>query len=50
MWNLKKGTNELINKTEIVTDVENKLMVTRGGGEGVGQIGRLGLTYTHYYI
>ena len=31
MWNLKKkGTNELTYKTEIVTDVENKLMVTRG--------------------
>ena len=36
MWNQKKnGTNELIYKTEIVTDVENKLMVTReDGGEG----------------
>ena len=30
MWNLKKGTNELTYKTERVTDVENKLMVTRG--------------------
>ena len=30
MWNLKKATNELIYKTEAVTDVENKLMVTRG--------------------
>ena len=30
MWNLKKGTNELIYKTEIrVTGVENKLTVTR---------------------
>ena len=27
---LKKGHNELIYKTEIVTDVENKLMVTKG--------------------
>ena len=36
MWNLKKknGTNERIYKTEIVTDVENKLMVTMGGGGG----------------
>ena len=25
----KKGTNELIYKTEIVTDVENKFMVTK---------------------
>ena len=34
---LKNGTNELIYKTETVTDVENKLMVTKrerwwGGG------------------
>ena len=29
MWNLeKKAVNELICKTETVTDVENKLMVT----------------------
>ena len=32
MWNLKKKKrNELIYKTERVTDRENKLMVTRGG-------------------
>ena len=31
MWNLKKkGTNELICKTDIVIDVENKLTVTMG--------------------
>ena len=30
VWNLKNGTNELIYKTERVTDVENKLMVTKG--------------------
>jgi len=41
MWNLKNGTNELIYKTEIVTYVENKLMVSKeesvqgvGGSEG----------------
>ena len=33
MWNLKDSTNELIQKTE--TDIENKLMVTKGEwGEG----------------
>ena len=32
MWNLRKGTNELIYKTNRVTDVENTLMVTRGQG------------------
>ena len=31
MWNLKNGTNELIyKKKNRVTDVENKLMVTKG--------------------
>ena len=29
MESKKTGTNELIYKTEIVTDVENNLMVTR---------------------
>ena len=28
-WNLKNGTNEPICKTEIVTDVENKLTVNK---------------------
>ena len=31
MKSLKNYTNELIYKTEIVTDVENKLTVTKGG-------------------
>ena len=38
MWNLKKNdTNELIYKTETLTDKENKLMVTKGErwGEGI---------------
>ena len=29
MWNLKYDTNELIYKTNRLTDVENKLMVTK---------------------
>ena len=35
-----------------LTDIENKLMVTRGdsGGGGVEIIRSLGLTYTHYYV
>ena len=37
------GTNELIHKIEIVTDVANKLMVTKGV-RGGGYIGRLGFT------
>ena len=30
MWNLKCDTNELIYKTEIDSDIENKLMATKG--------------------
>ena len=30
MWHLQNYTSESIYKTEIVTDVENKLMVTKG--------------------
>ena len=44
MWNLKKnGTNELIYKTEIDSQTENKLMVTkveRGERDTLG-IGRI---------
>ena len=29
-WNLKDSRNELIYKTERLTDIENKLMVTKG--------------------
>ena len=35
MWNLKNNTNELIYKTETdSTDIENKLMVTKGESGG----------------
>ena len=35
MWNLKKNsTNELIYKTNRLTDIENKLMSTKGEGNG----------------
>ena len=30
IWNLKNDTNELIYKTSKLTDVENKLVVTKG--------------------
>ena len=32
MWNLKSDTKELIYKTEIDSDVENKLMVIKEDG------------------
>ena len=35
MWNLKINTNELINKTETLINIENKLTGTKGDvGEG----------------
>ena len=43
MWNPKYDTSELIYKTEIVTDIENKLMVTMGVAEGLwGERDKLG--------
>ena len=30
MWNLKEGSDELVYKTQTVTDVENKFTVIRG--------------------
>ena len=30
MWNLKNYTNELIYKTNRLTDIENKLLLTKG--------------------
>ena len=44
----KKDTNELIYNTNRPTDIENKLMVTKGeGGRNKGR--SLKLTLTHYY-
>jgi len=52
MWNpiLKNDTNEFIHKTEILTDIENKLngYQRRNRGGGINQ--ELGLIYTYYYI
>ena len=33
LWNMKQGTNELIHKTNRLTDIENKLMLIKGEGE-----------------
>ena len=38
MWNLKYGTNELNYKTKRPTDIENKLVVTKGESGGRGGI------------
>ena len=43
MWNLKYGTNEPIYKTKRLTDIENRLVVATGEGEGGGWTGNLEL-------
>ena len=50
MWNLKYDTNELIYKTNRLTDIENKLMVTKGESGREGLIRSLGLADTNYYV
>ena len=49
VWTLNYDANELLDKTEIVSDIENKLMVTKGE-RGGGQIRSLISTGTYYYI
>ena len=48
MWNLKNNTNECICKTETDSDIENKLVVTKGEREGGEQIRGMGLRDTNY--
>ena len=38
MWNIKKDKNKLICRTEIDTQTENKLLVTKGTGGEVGEM------------
>ena len=49
MWNLKNNTNESINKTDRLPDMENKLWLSKQKEEG-WQIRITGLTNTNYYI
>ena len=39
MWNVKYDPNEVIYKTETDSDIENKLMVTKGERGGEGKLG-----------
>ena len=39
MWNLNYGTNECIYKTETDSDIEDRLVIIKGMGDGVGQLG-----------
>lgn len=41
MWDVKNGTVELIYKISSITDVENKLVATRGKG-GTDKLGDWG--------
>ena len=40
----------LSNKTETFTDMDNRPVVAKGEGEGVGWTGSLGLVDATYYI
>ena len=49
MWNIKYGTNP-INKTEILTDIENRLVVAKAG-VGIDRRTRsFVLVHANYYI
>ena len=50
MWNLKYDSNELTHKTEIDSDIENRLVITKGAGDGEGWSGRLGLADVSFDI
>ena len=50
MWNLKYDTNELIYKTNRLTDIENRLVAAKRGRVVEGWIVSLGLADTNYYI
>ena len=51
MWNLKNKKKNVCNKTETLTDIENKLVVTSGyRDEGFRQGRGRGLRDTNYYV
>ena len=43
MWNLKHDTNEPTYKIEIVIDVQNRLVLSKGEEREVGWMGSFGL-------
>ena len=47
MWNLKYDTNELISRTETLTDIKNRLTVIEGE-RGERQTRRMRLTDAYY--
>ena len=51
MWNPKYDTNELVYETENrLTDIENRLTMSRVGGSIEGWIRSMGLANANYYI
>ena len=50
IWNLKYGTNEPTYRTDTDSDMEKRLVVAKGEGEGVKWMGSLGLADANYYI
>ena len=52
MWNLKYDTSEFIYETNRLTDLENRLVVSKVVGQEVGEgwIGSLELGQANYYI
>ena len=50
LWNLKYDSNELTYKTETDSDIENRLVITKGAGDGEGWSGRLGLADVSFDI
>ena len=49
IWNLLYGTNESFHRKKIM-DMENRLEVAKGKGEGVGWTGSLGFIDANYCI
>ena len=50
MWNLIYSTNEPFHKKKKIMDLENRLVVAKGEGEGVVWIGNLGLIDVDYCL
>ena len=50
MWNLKKMIQMNIDKTERLTNIENKLMVTKREGAGGGEWGDVEFRINKYIL
>ena len=49
IWNLIQGTKKLSTENKVM-DLENRLVVAKGEGEGVGWTGNLGLIDADYCL